>query len=69
MTDRINALTVALDRDIREDDIAPLITAIQQLRGVCGVATHVVGMEDYAAQSRADLEWRKKIFALLERAP
>jgi len=65
MTDRICALTVALDRDIRDDDIAPLVAAVQQLRGVCGVTAHVVGMEDYAARSRANLDWRKKILEML----
>ncbi len=65
MTDRICALTVALDRDIREDNIQQIVTAIETLRCVCGVTVHIVDTADYAARARADLEWRKKILALL----
>jgi hypothetical protein len=38
MTDRIRTLTIRLDRDIRTDDVEPLVAAIRQLRGVAEVA-------------------------------
>lgn len=34
MSDRINALTVVLERDIRDDDIEPILTSIRLIRGV-----------------------------------
>ena len=37
MTDRLNALTVSLDRDIRDDDAEVIINAIKAIRGVNGV--------------------------------
>ena len=42
MTDRFNALTVVLEKDIREDDAQALIAAIAQLRGVATVTGNVV---------------------------
>lgn len=44
MTDRIRTLTVLLDRDIRTDDVEPLVAAIEHLKGVrkveLGPVTH-----------------------------
>jgi hypothetical protein len=37
MTTRFSSLTVVLESDLRDDDAAPLIAAISQLRGVLGV--------------------------------
>ncbi len=41
MTDRYHSLTVALEKDTREDDAEALIAAIEQLRGVAGVEGNV----------------------------
>lgn len=65
MADRIHCLTVALDKDIREDDIPPLINAVRQLRGVAGVTALVVDSTDFAARCRVDLQWRHKLLDLL----
>lgn len=65
MTDRIHALTVALDRDIREDDIESLVAVIKHLRFVADVTAHPVDYQTYAARSLADSEWRGKLYALL----
>ena len=65
MTDRINALTVVLDRDIREDDVQGLIDAIKYLSGVDKVTMHVANLESHIAESRARLALRKKIADLL----
>jgi hypothetical protein len=65
MTDRINALTVVLDHDYREDDIEPLIQAIAQLRGVLRVKAHVADPSNAVAQSRADEKWRQRLYDLL----
>ncbi len=65
MTDRINALTVVLDRDIREDDVQGLIDAIKYLSGVDKVTKHVADLESRVAKSRAQLALREKILDLL----
>lgn len=66
MTDRINALTVCLEQNIREDDIEPLLAAIRQLRGVLDVQPHVADMESYVAEQRARQELRDKLWELLK---
>jgi hypothetical protein len=69
VTDRIHALTVALDRDIREDDIESLVAVIKHLRYVSAVTAHPVDYQTYAARSLADSEWRKKLLDLLSPTP
>lgn len=54
MTDRINALTVVLERDIREDDAQPLIDAIKMMKGVISVTSNIVTPDSYVAQIRAN---------------
>lgn len=66
MTDRIKALTVVLEHDIRTDDIEPLITSIMLLRGVLSVRTHVVEIDSHVAEQRAKNDLRKKLFKILE---
>lgn len=56
MSDRINALTVVLDRDIRDDDCEPMILAIQMIKGVLSVKPHVSQIEDHIAETRAELK-------------
>lgn len=34
MTQRYNSILIVLDKDIREDDIKPLVNVLRQLRGV-----------------------------------
>lgn len=41
MTDRIHSITLVLDKDIRDDDVEPLLTACQQLRHVISVTENV----------------------------
>jgi len=65
MTDRINALTIVLERDIRTDDIGPLIAAIRQLRGVLNVTQHVSQLEDIVARARVRQELGEKLWEVL----
>lgn len=65
MTDRINALTVVLAEDIREDDVEPLIQAIGLLRGVLSVKSYVVDLQAHIAKERAKAFYRSKFVALL----
>ena len=65
MTDRIHALTVVLDRDIRDDDIRPIIEAIKQIRCVIAVEPHVTDIGDYSARERAKYDIHKRLWAAL----
>ena len=66
MTDRINSLLVALETDVRVDDIGPLIMAIQQLKGVIKVDSNVTSPETWIAQARIKLELRNALYKVLE---
>ena len=62
MTDKIHALTVVLDHDIREDDIEGLIAAIKYNRFVASVGMNVVDPDDYCARERVKSELREKFW-------
>lgn len=65
MTDRINALTVVLDVDIRSDDAEPIIAAIQQIRRVLSVTANVSSLDDHIARSRVRQELTDKLWEVL----
>lgn len=67
MSDRINALTVVLEKDLRADDAEALLTAIRQLRGVISVQANVTGIADHIALERARREIYDKLWSALER--
>lgn len=69
MTDRIKGLVVTLERDIREDDVEPIIDAIGQLRGVLSVVPDVVDVQDHMARERIRTELRAKLYAALDEEP
>lgn len=66
MTDRYNALTVSLDRDIRDDDAEIIINAIKALRGVNGVTANVVDPDSYSAKLRANNTVKEKLYELMK---
>ena len=47
MTDRLKGLTVAFEKDIREDDAQCIIDAILMIKGVANVTTSISSVEDY----------------------
>lgn len=54
MTDRVGALCVVLEKDIRDDDVAPLVDAIRMMRGVLSVTFEPVdGYQAHVARERA----------------
>ena len=65
MTDRYNALTVILDRDIRSDDAEEIINAIKMIRGVLKVKPHVADMSDSIADARVKAELTQKLWDVL----
>jgi len=66
MTDRISALTVVLDHDIREDDVQLIRGAIQMIRGVLSVDTHVRDLDLHIATERARREFENKLWEALK---
>lgn len=60
MTDRINALTVVLDRDVRDDE------AIMHLRHVIKVEKNVSNIDTLVAEARARRNLTTKILALIK---
>lgn len=61
MTDRVNALTVILDRDLREDDVQFIVNAIRAIRCVGDVQMNVTNITDAVAEHRARMEYHKRI--------
>lgn len=66
MTDRIHAFTVVLDRDIRDDDIEPVLIAIRMIRHVIDVRPHVADMNTHTATIRVRTELYPKFLAALK---
>lgn len=56
MTNRINALSVALEEDIREDDAQATIEAIKQIKGVLHVTPNVADIGSWTAEMRVKSE-------------
>lgn len=66
MTDRLNALTVVLSQDVRDDDAQKIIEAIMQMRGVLSVTGNVVTISDHVAEMRANEKVRGIIYGVLQ---
>lgn len=65
MTERYMALTVILDKDIREDDAQWIINAIKMVKHVKDVKPEVSNLELDVAMSRVRSELEEKIFKVL----
>jgi hypothetical protein len=65
MTDRVNGLYVALDKDYRDDDVQVLIAAIKMLRGVADVETNIVDIDDYYNRAQIRDQLRSDLFAVI----
>jgi len=61
MTDRINALNVVLNRDIRDDDVEAVVKAIHMIRGVADVGLNVAEPQDYEARARVRSDIESKL--------
>ena len=65
MTDRIFAVTVLFEKDIREDDVEHQLNAIRMIKGVQAVSPHVTDHTMWAATERVKRELGQKLFAVL----
>lgn len=66
MTDRISTITLVLEKDIRDDDIQPLIDALYQFKGVIKVEPNVRDIDQLMAYSRARHELGMKLWDALK---
>lgn len=66
MTDRIHSLTVVLEENLRDDDVADLVNAIYQLRHVLTIALNVADATSFMAEERARRELISKLWKVLE---
>ncbi len=67
MTDRHSGYVVVLERDMREDDAAATLAAIQQIKGVLTVEPVVASGMDQINHLRAKREMQDKIFEALDK--
>lgn len=66
MTQRINALTVVLEKDIREDDIELITNAIRMIKYVLSVDTNVSDINSHIAYQRARYDIQDKLVEALK---
>lgn len=64
MTDRLKGLTVAFNKDIRDDDAQSIIDAILMIKGVVDVSTSVSNPDDYMNRMQVKNEILKKVYAV-----
>lgn len=65
MSDHFNGIFVALETDMREEQVEQLVRAIRLFQGVAGVSLHVVDPTVYIAQKRVENELRSKLMEVL----
>jgi len=66
MTDRVNGLFVAFDKDLREDDVQNIINAILMIKNVMGVEKNVSNMDEWIAFSRLKIMALNKIIDIFK---
>lgn len=65
MTAKVNMIFVFLEKDIREDEIHPLLNAIKMLKGVLDVEQNIANTADALAQKRLRDELGKKLLQVV----
>lgn len=66
MTDRVNHLTVVLDKDYRDDDVQAIVEAICMLKGVASVGVNVTNPSDYSNRELAKYQLIDKLWEVLK---
>ena len=62
MSDRINTITVVLDREIRDDDCEHILSAMLMIKGVLRVKANVADHSEYMAEERAKHDLGQKLW-------
>ena len=69
MTDRVRILTVALDREVRVDDLEAILTAIRMIQGVEAVIPGKPdNPQDWSARMAVRSELQAKLYGVLDEA-
>ena len=67
MTDQINGVFVALEKDMREDEIEHLMNALRMIKGVQDVTTNPSAFAtDFVIRSRLKSELSEKLYAIVK---
>lgn len=66
MTDQVRGFYVVLDKDIRTDDVEPLMNAVKQMKHVLTVEQIITNVDDYFARQRVRAELISKIYEVLK---
>ncbi len=66
MTDRVKGFTVALDKDIRIDDVQRIKEAIEMITGVSAVTEEIVDTDDWLARMQVKSQIKGKLLELYE---
>ena len=66
MSDRIVALTVVLERDMKDEECHSIIKAIEMVRGVVKVSTEKADSTYYSARMTVKHEMMQKVFNLFK---
>lgn len=70
MTDRHAGYLVTLDRNVREDDAADIVKALEMVKGVISVKPVVAGDPAQSAErERCDRQWRDALWQLAHDGP
>lgn len=67
MTDRIQALTVTLSRDIREDDCEAIVNSIMMIKGVATVTPVVSNVSAHVARMREYQRWSEALHDMVNK--
>lgn len=65
MTNRYYALTLILEKDVREDDASSLIEAVKMMKGVLDVKPHITDPTTWMAEERARRDLGVKLWEIL----
>ena len=65
MSDRINTITVVLEKEIRDDDCETILNAIRMIRGVLEATPNVADPGEYMAVERARHDLGQKLWEVL----
>jgi len=65
MTDRYHSLTVALNRDISDDNAEPILMAIRMIKGVLSVKPKVADMDSNMAEDRVRRDLEQKLWDVI----
>ena len=65
MSDRINIITVVLEKEKRDDDCEYIINAIKMIKGVLSVKSNVADPIECMAQERARRELGGKLWEVI----